>query len=308
MTDREFDRLIERSVKEFGDSYGTIENEEPNHIFSQRFENNMKVLISRQKKTKVNRIIKISAGAAAVLVIGVGSIAVSRMFSDGGLYGVDNISMNRSIAAPDVVGKNEASANISVEDEEDDIAQNDDAENGNAYSFKNDIKQNDSFDTEGEVPAANEQTPDTEEDASQPSVSENQTGESANKTTSAYAYRVTAQSHGMTLKLTDEQMNTLTEMAKNLVNDSRLTVDLAMSYEEMDSFKNDGYYITVSMQDGSPIEINDASGATLMFNTITLMLKDNQGYALAEDENGSVVFEISGADVIYGILDNLLNE
>ena len=148
MTDREFDRLIERSVKEFGDSYGTIENEEPNHIFSQRFENNMKVLISRQKKTKVNRIIKISAGAAAVLVIGVGSIAVSRMFSDGGLYGVDNISMNRSIAAPDVVGKNEASANISVEDEEDDIAQNDDAENGNAYSFKNDIKQNDSFDTE----------------------------------------------------------------------------------------------------------------------------------------------------------------
>ena len=112
----------------------------------------------------------------------------------------------------------------------------------------------------------------------------------------------------MTLKLTDEQMNTLTEMAKNLVNDSRLTVDLAMSYEEMDSFKNDGYYITVSMQDGSPIEINDASGATLMFNTITLMLKDNQGYALAEDENGSVVFEISGADEIYGILDNLLNE
>ncbi|MBQ8134258.1 MAG: hypothetical protein IJ192_07640, partial [Clostridia bacterium] len=82
----------------------------------------------------------------------------------------------------------------------------------------------------------------------------------------------------------------------------------AMSYEEMDSFKNDGYYITVSMQDGSPIEINDAGGKILMFDTITLMLKDDQGYALAEDENGSVVFEISGADEIYGILDNLLNE
>ncbi len=306
MTDREFDRLIERSVKEFGDSYGTIENEEPNHIFSERFENNMKMLIRRQKKKKIDRIIKIFAGAAAVLVIGVGVVTVLQMR----MYGADNVSLNGSTIVPDTAEQNEASTNFAAEDEDTnaDMAQNDAAEDDNAYSFKNDIKQNDSFDTEGEVPAANEQTPDTEEDASQPCVSENQTGESANKTTSAYAYRVTAQSHGMTLKLTDEQMNTLTEMAEELVNDSRLTVDLAMSYEEMDSFKTDGYYITVSMQDGSPIEINDTGGKIFMFDTITLMLKDDQGYALAEDENGSVVFEISGADEIYGILDNLLNQ
>ena len=306
MTDREFDRLIERSVKEFGDSYGTIENEEPNHIFSERFENNMKMLIRRQKKKKIDRIIKIFAGAAAVLVIGVGVVTVLQMR----MYGADNVSLNGSTIVPDTAEQNEASTNFAAEDEDTnaDMAQNDAAEDDNAYSFKNDIKQNDRFDTEGEVPAANEQTPDTEEDASQPCVSENQTGESANKTTSAYAYRVTAQSHGMTLKLTDEQMNTLTEMAEKLVNDSRLTVDLAMSYEEMDSFKTDGYYITVSMQDGSPIEINDTGGKIFMFDTITLMLKDDQGYALAEDENGSVVFEISGADEIYGILDNLLNQ
>ncbi len=304
MTDKEFDKLLERSVKEFGSSYGNIENIENQHIFSQRFESNIKQLIDQQKKTKVNRIVKIFAGVAAVLVIGVGAIAVSRMFSDGGLYGVDNISMNRSIAAPDVVGNNEASVNISAEDEEDDIAQNDAAENDNAYSFKNDIKQNDSFDTKGEASAANE-IPATEEEVSQPSGSE---GDSKNKTTSVYAYRVTAQSHGIALKLADEQINRLTEMAKDLVNDSKLMLDLTISYEEIDSFKTDGYYITVSKQDGSPIEINDAGGETLRFDTITLMLKEDKGYALTDDENGSAVFEISDADEIYSILENLLNE
>lgn len=76
VTDREFDMLLKKSVELYGDTY--FEKEAPEHDFSSGFNKKMDSLIRRKNNTA--RIIRIFAGAAAVIVIGaaVGIFAMTR--------------------------------------------------------------------------------------------------------------------------------------------------------------------------------------------------------------------------------------
>ena len=282
MTDREFDKLLEKSVKEFGNEYFDNPQDDTLHTFSKEFDNQVLSAASKDKKKQplqFRRFIKVFSAAAAVFVIAVGAYVIieNGIFPDSGSSSNNTnlISSEKNAAASAPYQFSETS-----EDTADSPAY-DHAEEDNPPAITNNADDNMYL-------PDNNASSGSKDDISQ--------------STNTSRFGVTVKKQGKYVTLSEDKLNLMIETAKELVSNDQLIIDLTMSSEEFNSFKEEGIVITIVRSDGRLIEIN---GYDVGFSEIEIMLKDNAGYAAAYYENGALLYYIQAAPDVYELFNNL---
>lgn len=277
MTDKDFDRLLEKTVKEYGKFYD--DTDYTRHNFSDDFEQKMKSLIGmqKQKKKPILKITRFLAGTAAVLVIGFIVVSVNNIQTDNS--GASSSPTGMQVYETTAPSKDQADTPEPDNDniDNDDIIPDNDEKNG----ITDDVSSEDISDSAAENPTSS-------------------------GSTSTSAYSINAQAHGKVIKLSEEKINQTIGLAKQLVADYNLTLDFSLSFDEIDSFRKNGYYVTISRSDNIPMEIEGYNGEMYAVNSITLMLSDTSGYAVADYNGGTAVFDIPQLPEVYAQLEALL--
>ena len=272
MTDKEFDKLLKNSVQLYGKDYDEIDNSE--HQFSESFEKNIKILIDGRNinHNRFKRLYMIMASAAAVLVLG---FAV--------YIGVNVINFNSTDKITSDTNNTKSTSSVSSSSSD--------------KKTESDIKSN----TYNETDAVEEPQPDITKDVIGKSIENNAAVPSAEP---EYPYNISAVSKGENITLNENNLNNIASIAKKLVSDPNMQTKTAFTDEIIDNYRRNGFYISVSRNDGQPVIIDETSD--IKFDKIILMMDNESGFALAVKDDQEFVYRIPDLKNIYQQLSDMI--
>lgn len=311
MTEREFDKLIEKTLAEYGDQYFT-EPEAPAHSFTPEFDRRVMAAAKGGKKKKKGQLLRIFAGigaAAAVVVLG---IAVAGVFRNG-LADIPISQQQMATTANSASSSDDPEESSSTKfgsladsnDYEDGIREGEQAPEGNSsYTNKSatiannaavpdndmaeaadgpDTKQTDNFGTD--EPSAYERPvydPDPEDELSSAgSPAEETPDTSALPSQSSAPEAVTAIRRGETLALSDREVSAIEAMAAEYISDTDKIVKTYLTPDDISHFIENGYCITVRPQKDITVLSGDTDKTV---DIITLLIGDENSFAIAEGD------------------------
>ena len=290
MTDREFEKLIEKTLAEHGTEYFTLPDAPP-HEFSPDFDNRIKALAAGKKKKgpKLLRIIAPLAAAAAVLAVCVAvSGALQSGFSGTGMVNKSDF----------VISQNAATERL----QEDSSSKPDSSSvQGNYGDAANEAAATDEYnDTDkAEEPAYNN----VKNISADSPVPENNNGSEAPLAEAGAAYSVTADILGQRVVFASEKAAEVFSKVQKLVSDSDLAVDTAFTEEGVDSFRKNGCVVTVTAENGENLSFN---GKETPYTAVTLLLDDTSGFAIAEGKNAYECFAVTEYSEMYKFFTDMI--
>lgn len=304
MTEREFDKLIENTLAEYGDGFYT-EPDAPEHRFTPEFDRRVMAAAKGGKKKK-GQLLRIFTGigaVAAAVVIGV--IAVNVLQSGFGNVPVANnqaATVSGHASADDPAEGSEVSSDDKLLQDEtpdnkgygvtsnsqskslDKIADNKSVDMANAAenAFVPDNEPENLSDGMNEESGTAVDEPDSQDApaAEEPAPSIKNGG-----TAAALSDNVTVVRNGVELSLADEQLEEIAAMLRDLTADSDNIVDNALTDEETERFMNEGYLITVITGKGAIV-----NGEMIPDARLTLMVTEAEGFVTVQGESLNVCY------------------
>ena len=278
MTDKEFDKLIKNSVRLYGDSYDTPDNTE--HHFSDKFENNIRILIDGRniRQNRFKKLYTFMASAAAILIIGVtGFIAFNTIGNNNKNF---TEITNSSSTSTDSITERSSSSQSEKSESTKSLNQGE-----SLFPHDNTITNN--------AAAAEDAEPDNTEKFGIKSESADQD------------YSISITYKGKSISVNKEKSNKITSLALNYVSDYDKVVKTAFVEENFEYYRNEGFYITISGKDNQPVTVDEAKGTK--FDKIILMTDNSKGYAIASAEYDTV-FIIPDAKSLYQQLSDITEQ
>ena len=304
MTDQEFERLISESVRQFGDQYE--EYDDSKHVFSEDFDNSIKAVCKKKQKTKILRFVKIASSIAAVMVIGVIGIIVFR---------VNNKTNNTVSTASSAVVSDKISSNASEKTE--DSNKNIDTINDTKQITTDNIGKNTenntdiinkSTNTENLAVEGYDDLQDNAAEEPEPYTNEDSPVSGDLPKASENLFNISVTFKGQPLKIESSAYDQLVELSASLVADDDKVLDIAFTNEDIDSFKNNGYYIDIKGNETQMINVNTPYGETVECSEIIITTDGKMGYVFAITQNSESVYHIPDTGLLYDKLGQILNQ
>ena len=282
MTERDFDKLIKNSVKLYGDSYDTPDNTE--HQFSENFENKMKILIDGRNihQNRFKRLYTFLASAAAILIIGAVGFLAFNMINTKNIM-TDNINSTAASKASQTESKNSIQ-NDNTLDSSENIKN--EPQNNTVNNAAKSIEPDKSANTGENIAPRETDTVQADEPAQTKYNSE----------AASYIYTISGTYKGHSISLSGEETDKLVNSVLPAVSDSDTRLQLLFLPEDIENYRKNGFYLTISQADGQPVIIDEASG--LKYDGITLMIDDTKGYAIGLNGRSESVYKLNQYDTL----------
>lgn len=287
MTDQEFDRIIEKSVRTHGNEY--FDTTAPSHDFSDRFQQKMNRLLSaRQKKHRTIR--RIAAAAAAVAAAACICVAVLRLniLSDQTPV-ADSDQMTMTASAP----RSASSSSSAAADE---------SQDGMPPVYDNALpEQHDQTAKSIQNAAAAEENEgiQAQEDAQEADHADDYTHDRSITTGSASA---TLTRRGQSVSLTAEQAAAISDIVVGWIVNHELLPDTEQS-AVLPAPGQTAYSISVNSTDGSPLLYDENENPVYQL-TITL---DGDSGCIRYDHTQQVFpFRLEHSEEKYNTIENLI--